>query len=343
MIKARILLFVASLTLLSPAARAIFTDMHVIGDSISDNGNLFLATSSNPPFPVPVPQDPPYFQGRFSDGEVWVEYLYGSLGLGSLTPSFAGGTNFAVGGARTRYHTFDNQIPTFDPLTDVTSFEAFTAFGQLEALLSAGPIDPNALYVVYLGSNDIADVLALGKTDPADADQLFMRAANDVISIVAELVDAGATELLVPKVGDLGLIPEVLVEGPAAQATATFLSNSFNMIVDAGISGLDAEINRLDVFSLFQQLSADPTAFDLPDDFDTTDPCFTGFVGELGGTLCTDPENRAFFDRLHPSAVTQQLLGEIATDSVLSEPGSVILLALGLIGVATQRKTRRLG
>ena len=39
----------------------------IFGDSLSDNGNAFKATGGA------IPASPPYFNGRFSNGPVWVE------------------------------------------------------------------------------------------------------------------------------------------------------------------------------------------------------------------------------------------------------------------------------
>ncbi|MDY6992457.1 MAG: SGNH/GDSL hydrolase family protein, partial [Pseudomonadota bacterium] len=41
--------------------------IYVFGDSLSDKGNLFELTG--------LPPDPPYFNGRFSNGLLWSEYL----------------------------------------------------------------------------------------------------------------------------------------------------------------------------------------------------------------------------------------------------------------------------
>ncbi len=63
----------------------------VFGDSFSDTGNLFFAVG----FPTP-----PYADGRFSDGPLWVEYLAGDIGAAPPAPSLLGGTNFAWAGAQ---------------------------------------------------------------------------------------------------------------------------------------------------------------------------------------------------------------------------------------------------
>src|SRR6185312_8686624 len=89
------------------AAAGPYTGLYVLGDSLSDQGNLYIATSDlgpkqSPPRPA-VPDPARYFNGRFSDGEVYAGYLAQMLDV-SIGPSLLGGTNFAFGGARTDYN-----------------------------------------------------------------------------------------------------------------------------------------------------------------------------------------------------------------------------------------------
>ncbi|CAB4419763.1 unnamed protein product [Rhizophagus irregularis] len=67
--------------------------MIVLGDSYSDNGNgvFKISDGSFPP--------PPYFEGRFTNGPVWVEYLSKKLGLNSV--------NYAAGGATIKQQVND--------------------------------------------------------------------------------------------------------------------------------------------------------------------------------------------------------------------------------------------
>ncbi|HEY9301471.1 MAG TPA: SGNH/GDSL hydrolase family protein, partial [Phormidium sp.] len=64
------------------------TELYVFGDSLSDAGTVFRATGGM------YPPNPPYFQGRYSNGRVWVEYLALCLHL-----DFNQTKNFAYGGA----------------------------------------------------------------------------------------------------------------------------------------------------------------------------------------------------------------------------------------------------
>ena len=97
----KLALFVALLagTLLamtSFATAGVFTAVIAYGDSLSDNGNLYAATGY-PPYP--------YWNGRFSNGPVTVEYLANSLHSPLLDFAWGGATtgvgNVADGGTQT--------------------------------------------------------------------------------------------------------------------------------------------------------------------------------------------------------------------------------------------------
>lgn len=92
------------------AAEAMPSTLYVFGDSLSDNGNLYAYTGQANPATggLAIPVAPPYAQGRFTNGPTYAERLWDALGFaGDLAPALLGGTNYAVGGARSRYHTFD--------------------------------------------------------------------------------------------------------------------------------------------------------------------------------------------------------------------------------------------
>src|ERR1700722_9478309 len=85
-----------------------FNAIYAFGDSLSDVGNAFIGSHGTIP-------GPPYSNGRFSNGPVWVQDLAASLNLPALTPSLKGGTDYAVGSAQsgtTPVHTAnDTDLP----------------------------------------------------------------------------------------------------------------------------------------------------------------------------------------------------------------------------------------
>lgn len=327
----RMWLVLAAALLLQPATGSAYSNLYVLGDSLSDTGNLYTATGSLP--------QAPYANGRFSDGPIYAEHLWQSMGLaGNLLASNLGGTNYAVGGARSRYHSFDTLNPLFNPLTDASSYFGFSLLGQRDAILAkqGGALDSKALYTVWSGSNDVADAISLWVTSAADALALVYQAASDFISVVASLVAAGAQYLLIPNVPNLGLVPEVVALGADAQDLATQLAQLYNGLVAQALVGVPADITGLDTFSFLGNMVADPSRFGLPADAIVDTGCFTGYVG-VPGDVCADPQNYVFWDQLHPTAVVHEELGRLAV-AAIPEPATWLLMASAVLALAYRRR-----
>ena len=93
-----VLTFAAATALASTASAQSYSRLVVFGDSLSDNGNLFIASGRT------QPPSPPYFQGRFSTGPVFTELL--GFNAANFTGSVTGSINYAYGGARTDSSAF---------------------------------------------------------------------------------------------------------------------------------------------------------------------------------------------------------------------------------------------
>lgn len=281
------------------------------GDSLSDTGNISLATGGFPP--------PPYATGRFtsnftdgSDGVVWFDVVASRLGFPS-TNSLAGGSNYAWGGARTGGSGFPPSL-----------------LGQTSAYLSdvGGLADPNALYSVFGGGNDVRD------NDIGSS-------VSNISSIITQLHSAGAMNFFVPNVLNIGLTPESLAGlapgGTASDITAASLifNDQLRNEVQALRASLGVNIIEFDLFSIFNDIILDPASFDLSN---ITDACFDGIA-----TLCADPDSYLFFDSIHPTAAGHTLLGNLAYDSIIdamsvSTPGSLALFLSGLAVFGLRRK-----
>ena len=86
-------LALAACTFAGAASAQSYDRLVVFGDSLSDNGNLYLASGGT------QPPSPPYYQGRFSSGPVWTELL--GFNAANFTGSVSGSINYAFGGSRT--------------------------------------------------------------------------------------------------------------------------------------------------------------------------------------------------------------------------------------------------
>lgn len=132
---------------ISPAVAAPYNSLIVFGDSLSDTGNDLIASRGT------IPASP-YYQGRFSNGPNYLDKLAQNLGLSS-TPSLAGGTNTAFGGARTNRQPFN---PAFSILNQVQTYVSQTT-----------QADPHALFVLFGGANNLQNVIPRASTDPSNA------------------------------------------------------------------------------------------------------------------------------------------------------------------------------
>jgi len=322
-----VLMLVAVFATVCGQAQAAFTSMVVIGDSLSDQGNVYLITSGAVP--------PPEYTdganiGRFTNGLNYIDYLSSSLGI-SVAPSLGGGSNYATGGART-----DSASIGGIPLPP-----GFSLLEQRDNYLtSVGPggIDPNALHVVWGGSNDMTDILE-GLFDgtiidpfPAMENTLF-----NLFDIVSSLAAADAKNIVVPNIPNLGLVPLLTGGGPPVDQ-ATQLTALFNDGLDAALDAVaasnpDTTLFRVDTFGLLTDAFLDPASFGFTN---VTEGCYTEFVVP-GGITCPNPDEYLSWDGFHPTTRTHQLL---ADNVVIPVPAAVWLFCSGLFGLifAARRK-----
>jgi phospholipase/lecithinase/hemolysin len=322
-----------------PAHAGPFTNLFVFGDSLSDTGNLKILSPSD----YPPPSSGPYYDGRFSDGPVWVETLAADLGLAASTsPYFAGtgGTNFAIAGARTGSTGSPPGV-----LAQVGGIW-FPAFGAA---------DPNALYVVVGGGNDLRDARSTFQTrsraDAAGREAAAEAAIGNLISSIGFLAAHGAKHVLVSNLPDLGTTPEARLIG--LRYASTDVSRRFDALMpellSAGV-GFGLDMSFLDMAGLLGLITDDAknhggATYGITN---VRSPC-AGFLYSTGHACSSS----LFSDALHPSAVTHHWIGEAAYAAVMQgrvtapvpEPETYALMAAGLalVAVRARRRTRRIG
>ena len=192
-------------TLVTSAASAQkYTSIVVFGDSLSDTGNDADLSQAKYGFRLPGPLFD-YTDGRFTDGMdtvpaahnyfgVWVEQLAATFpAKPPIKPSLEGGKDYAYGFAFTGSGTTDL---TFGPGLFITINNVGQ---QITDYLATHPkIDDKTLFVVWAGANDVINAAA-----PKD----IVNAAVDQATNVQRLIDAGATQFIVPNLPNLGTIP----------------------------------------------------------------------------------------------------------------------------------------
>ncbi len=278
------------------------TNLLALGDSLSDSGNLFAA-SGQPPSP--------YFEGRFTNGPTFVEYLNSDLHLGELKPSLLGGQNYAWGGARAGQDIPFNgsAIPGLATQTNLLLTD-----------LGTNTIDPETLILMYIGNNDVADVIQ-AQLDNNQAMFQFNQAVDEILLSIGMLSDAGASQFMIPLVPDWSLAPRFLNDPRASE-----LTSMYNSLLTTSLDNL----SQLDIATF------DTTAFFIENQshFAVIDsPCLA-----LG---CPSVEDYLFFDDIHPTTLAHEMLAkgiEQQLGITVPVPSTLWLAVLGFLVMARRRR-----
>ena len=301
--------------------------VYVFGDSLSDTGNDIILTKAQRIFPAIPPSESPhrtYYNGRFSNGPVSVEYLWRLLQndrKAVLTPFMSkqgltldGGVSLAFGGSKSG---FVSQTPGL--------FYVPGVLGQIElfrkALKGKKP-KAGALYVIWTGANDyIVPERGEGPAEPAEVVANITKAIETLYSI-------GARNFLVPNLPDLGLAPIV----HESASLFSQLTQSHNALLERARDELDirlkgANITLVDIYAVSQNLlSTDTPPLIFP-------PALAVISGEVASaclfidpTKCPDvnvtgnlSQAYYFWDILHPTTLIHGYFGQAMFDKWKSE------------------------
>ncbi|MBD2410037.1 PEP-CTERM domain protein [Nostoc calcicola FACHB-389] len=289
------------------ASAANFSQIYAFGDSLVDTGNAynFIKTTTG----VEFPPSPPYFDGHFSNGPIWVEGLSSALGITQ--------TNFAFGGATTgTLNTVNGNLPGL-----AQQIQGFTTANS--------QADSKALYVIWAGANDYR----AGVINPAEP-------VNNLINAVKSLASVGAEHFLLVNLPNLGALPGTS-NNPTVSAGLTALSTAHNSGLAAGINTLnqqpDIHVTLLDANSLFNKAIASPGEFGYTN---VTDACLT-ITSPTSFTTCPNPNEYLFWDQLHPTTYTHSFLAGAALVAVPESSPALGVLALGALGTVGVLKKRQ--
>jgi phospholipase/lecithinase/hemolysin len=279
-----------------------FSTIYSFGDSLSDAGNVSLATLGT----LPV-GDGVYSGGRFTNGNVWVQDLAQNLGLAAPKPSLAGGTDYANGGAETG----PTAVHTANP-TDLPS-----QVGQFVA--SVPNPSPTALYTVWAGSNDVLDIANSTET-PAQQQATVQQAVNNEVGSIDGLIAHGAKDLVVMSVPDLGVTPYEKAR-PASDATSSALAQSYNSELGAALKAImasgAASIDYVNTYAMLDAAVTSPATYGFTN---VTQPVWNGnLTSSHSGTLAATGAGQngyLFFDDLHPTATGHAWLAAGVTQSL---------------------------
>ncbi|KAJ3231442.1 hypothetical protein HDU81_003749 [Chytriomyces hyalinus] len=238
------------------------------GDSITDVGNT-KSVSGVPPAP--------YYNGRFSNGPVWVEYLSGYLSNATLY-DFAYGGACALASANAKCEGLSSLLPDLA--------------GQynLYAKSPSSKADPaSTLFTVMAGGND----LSYSNTTSPEA------SAGAVVAMVSKLLDSGAKHILVSNMWWVS--PKV---------------TTFNTALNTGLATLRAanptatiQLHDMLKFFSYAVTPAGSAAFGFKN---TVDTCLTGDWSTKVDAVCAEPNTYMRWDVSHPTTKTHDLIAQFA-------------------------------
>ncbi len=276
---------VFGLILSQPALAGPFNQIVVFGDSLSDTGNansrLGVAGSG-------------YFDGRFSNGPLWIEYLATQLQLAPPVANLESSTgrNYAFGGARTDgsglvsffINDIDEQVPDY--------------------LNNDGGPSGDELIVVWGGANDFLD----GETNVSVP-------VNNLTSDITSLHAAGGRNFVVVNLPLLGQTPRYV--GTPNEPVFDALSTSFNSQLDLSLDSLetaltDTEFFRVDAAALIQSATLDPGLFG-----------FINVMDKAMGLSGINADEYLFWDDVHPTTAAHSLLADIAAGVLFDALGGL--------------------
>jgi phospholipase/lecithinase/hemolysin len=292
-----------------------YTSIVIFGDSLTDVGNDATVSKSiyGASAQVPGPASG-YTNGRFTDGSdtspaahnymgVWAEQLAAMLPAHpTVLNSLAGGTDYAYGFATTNTGTSPF---TYGP-GNVLSFNVNNMGQQVSDYLATHPVITNkTLFIVWGGANDL-----IAATSTAD----ILNAAQRDAALVQRLITAGATDILVPNLPPLGLVPR-FNGSPATSVPATQACAGFDQALAALLAALPAanpgvalHIFPLDTYTLFNTIVGPPLA-----------KGFTNVTSSSQGNTSINPDTYLFWDDLHPTTFGHNQLA-VAAFTLLGTP-----------------------
>jgi outer membrane lipase/esterase len=301
----RSLMAIAIALAAAPAmAQSPYTKTVVFGDSLSDAGYFrpLLPASANP------------IIGQFTTnpGWIWAEYVADYYGTnGGAHGNGQNGDNYAIGGARVGVDTSQVLVPG-TPAVPVYSLKT-----QMNQYLAAngGKADPNALYTVWGGANDL---FAIQRGAPVAA--TLGAAVTDQVGIVGTLKAAGAQYVVVPTIPDIGLTPDARAAGPAGMAAGTALAKAYNDALFGGLKAAGLQVIPVDTFHILQEIVASPSTYGFVNA--TGKACLTATSLTCSPAAYAAPDaykSYVFADGVHPSNATHEMLGQY-TLSILEAP-----------------------
>jgi len=265
-------------------------DLILFGDSLSDTGNAYRDWGT--------PESPPYFRGRFTNGQVWLEYEHDMIGVSTTSAQGSdAGNNRGYGGATTEngYYLWviTNVGQQVDDYTDTFSF------------------DSDEAVAIFGGGNDMRN----GVDDGQDV-------VDNIQEHAVQVISDGAETLLLFELPPIDRIPEFRDESDEEKAERAERIDEFNEGIATLATTLATQygitVHLIPIWQGFEEIYWNPDAFGF--DNITHSACeHSGFSCDSDDPIDPVPNRFIFFDNKHPTAPVHRyisyLVGEVVGES----------------------------
>lgn len=278
-------------TLFAGSCEAEIDSFLLFGDSYFDTGaGNALAESLSVPPPNP---SPPYFDGRHSNGPIWIDYVSQLMGIPN--------TDFAVSGSETGTGNQFNSV-------------LGGLFQQIQRYESSNSsISKDTLTIIDGGGNDFFSLLSNpSQLTPAGIAAQILQSVTNLQFVLAQVQGLGAEKTILWNLGNMGMLP--LFTDPALGLT--FLGPVYSQIslaYDQALLQLVSGFNQLnqfnhthqqvflfDAFYVFNQVAKKLAA----DGVNLTEHTLTTLPNGTIIRTGPPPEHLAFYDQVHPTTLT---------------------------------------
>jgi phospholipase/lecithinase/hemolysin len=307
-----------------------FSRIVVFGDSLSDTGNVRDRTDSKSGGVVKFPGGSfNYSDGRWTNSSdtdpgsgayagVWHEQLARTfLTMTPATFSLGGGSNYAFGGATTNNGAHNETVVSTSAFGDVTV--TIDDMGkQMDDYLNGHAIDPDALYIVWGGGNDLFN---------DDSVANVFATAERATALMTRLANAGAKYIMVPNVPPLGIIPEY-AGTPSKQRSLSRAASDYRDILRADMSAAQADLASQGITPTLYPLDVWTNTIRV-----MTYPSRYGFINinsSVQGNSNANPDQYLFWDKKHPTTAGHYWTAKGANDLLtlpFMPPGKAVNLA----------------
>ncbi|KAJ1729435.1 hypothetical protein LPJ61_003521 [Coemansia biformis] len=323
--------------------------LYVFGDSPSDTGMLQRLTLGLLP-------PPPYWNGRFSSGPVWSEYLASLLGYKLSSRAIAGATSdnqmFSLGEA------FGINLPSTQ--------DQINTFRLTNLLYKTEPSREHDIAVLEVGSNDYLAAMGRLQQGEMSTDEFCSTLVSTVVGQLGQLREMGFQNIMVTNMPAIQLTP--MAQG-GGRDTARAMVAQYNQLFAERTTAWAAQTPPgSGVFVVgdiggFVEATLGSTAIaGALGIANTTSPCVAGLdtssLGALmrsaasldGDGTCDDPSTHYFFDALHPGERVHRLFGYYSRELIeaaranatysTSEAGVIALVEKYKLGTPVPKPVR---